>query len=101
VSITISLEGRTALVTGAAHGFGRAIAETLARAGATVWAGDILEDELAETARRCGPRAIGRRLDVTDRAMVQEFVADMLKALGRIDILERRGRRPWAGRKTA
>ena len=87
MSVPISLEGRAALVTGAAHGFGRAIAETLARAGATVWAGDILEDELAETARHCGMRAVGRRLDVTDRAMVQGFVADMMKALGRIDIL--------------
>ena len=46
---TLSLTGQTALVTGAAHGFGRAIAKTLADAGATVWGGDVMEAELAET----------------------------------------------------
>lgn len=84
---TLSLAGRTALVTGAAHGFGRAIAKTLADAGATVWCGDVLEAELAETKKVCGERCHVRRLDVTDRALVQAVVKEAQGATGRLDIL--------------
>ena len=84
---TLSLAGQTALVTGAAHGFGRAIAKTLADAGAAVWGGDVLEAELAETKRVCGERCEVRRLDVTDRALVQSVVKEAQAASGRIDIL--------------
>ena len=86
---TLSLAGQTALVTGAAHGFGRAIAKTLADAGATVWGGDVLEAELTETKRVCGERCEVRRLDVTDRALVQSVVKEAQAASGRIDILIR------------
>ena len=41
--------GRTAIVTGAAHGFGRAISVAFAERGANVWACDVIEDELQET----------------------------------------------------
>ena len=41
---------KTAIVTGAAHGFGRAISVALAERGASVWACDVLDDELRETA---------------------------------------------------
>jgi 3-oxoacyl-[acyl-carrier protein] reductase len=84
---TLSLEGQTALVTGAAHGFGRAIAKTLTDAGATVWGGDVLEAELAETKAICGERCQVRRLDVTDRAMVQAVIKEAQGASGRLDIL--------------
>ena len=84
---TLSLEGRTAIVTGAAHGFGRAIAKVLTDAGATVWGGDILEAGLKETQSLCGARCQVRKLDVTDRAMVQSFVKDAQGARGRVDIL--------------
>jgi 3-oxoacyl-[acyl-carrier protein] reductase len=84
---TLSLAGQTALVTGAAHGFGRAIAKTLADAGATVWGGDIMETELSETKAVCGERCQVRRLDVTDRALVQAVVKEAQTATGRIDIL--------------
>ena len=47
----LDLHGQIAIVTGAAHGFGRAICLTLGRQGAAVWAVDRLEEELAETAR--------------------------------------------------
>ncbi len=43
-------QGRRAIVTGAAHGFGRAICVALATRGAEVWGCDIIETELAETA---------------------------------------------------
>ena len=42
-----SFTGRTVIVTGAAHGFGRAISIAFASRGGTVWACDVIEDELA------------------------------------------------------
>ena len=45
----IEFAGKTAIVTGAAHGFGRAIAIGFAQRGASVWACDVIESELAET----------------------------------------------------
>ena len=84
---TLSLAGQTALVTGAAHGFGRAICKTLADAGATVWGGDVLEAELSETKAVCGERCQVRRLDVTDRALVLAVVKEAQAATGHLDIL--------------
>jgi 3-oxoacyl-[acyl-carrier protein] reductase len=80
-----SFAGRTALVTGAAHGFGRAIAVDLAARGASVWAADVLAEELAETARlaRCRSHVV----DVTDPAAVNAWVAEAERSDGRIDIL--------------
>ena len=73
--------GKTAIVTGAAHGFGRAISIALVQHGATVWACDVIEDELRETERLCGCRA--RVVDVTDKVAVERFVAEV----SRVDIL--------------
>lgn len=73
--------GKTAIVTGAAHGFGRAISIALAQHGATVWACDVIEDELRETERLCG--CTTRVVDVTDKSAVDQFVAE----LAHVDIL--------------
>lgn len=83
----IAFEGRTAIVTGAAHGFGREIARQLANLGAAVWAVDILEHEVSETARLAGERCYAQRLDVTDHDAVQALAANVLASTGRIDIL--------------
>jgi 3-oxoacyl-[acyl-carrier protein] reductase len=84
------LGNRTAIVTGAAHGFGRAIALTLGRSGASVWAADLLAGELAETAelaRQEGLRCTPAVCDVTDSDAVSRLVAQVLAADGRADIL--------------
>ncbi len=51
--MNIDFSGRTAIVTGAAHGFGRAIAVAFAERGAHVWACDLLDAELRETEALC------------------------------------------------
>lgn len=81
---------QTAIVTGAAHGFGRAIALAFALRGARVWACDVVADEVAETARLCiegGGRCTSRVVDVSDKAAVDAFVAESSVRTGRTDIL--------------
>ena len=85
--MNVDLSGRTALVTGAGHGFGRAIAVALAGVGARVVACDILADELPDTVAEAGPTCESRRLDVTDEAAVAALVGEF-EAAGRcVDIL--------------
>ena len=88
--MNLSFGGRTVIVTGAAHGLGRAISLAFTERGAHVWACDVLADEVRETERLCG-RAGGactaRTVDVTDRRAVDAFVAEAASAAGRVDIL--------------
>ncbi|HKW47548.1 MAG TPA: SDR family oxidoreductase [Gemmatimonadaceae bacterium] len=80
----------TVVVTGAAHGFGRAISLAFAERGANVWACDVLDDELAETGRLClekGGQCTVRTVDVSDKRAVDGFVADASAPSGRVDIL--------------
>jgi len=86
----IHFTDKTVLVTGAAHGFGRAIALAFATRGAQVWASDLLADEVAETARlalAAGGACTSHQVDVTDPAAVQQWVAEVSQASGHIDIL--------------
>ncbi len=83
-------EGRTAIVTGAAHGFGRAISLALSREGAAVWACDVIEAELRETERLCraqGGACVGRVVDLRDRVALTAFASEAAEASGRVDIL--------------
>lgn len=84
------LNGKTALVTGAAIGIGRAISTRLAQEGADLMLLDINETELAETARMV--LATGRRCrvvkgDVRDYAQVKDAVDSCVKGYGSIDII--------------
>jgi 3-oxoacyl-[acyl-carrier protein] reductase len=79
--------GKTAIVTGAAHGFGRAIARAFATRGANVWACDVIESELRETRALCGDCCEARVVDVRDSHTVHDFVADVVSTTGRVDIL--------------
>jgi 3-oxoacyl-[acyl-carrier protein] reductase len=86
----IEFGGTTAIVTGAAHGFGRAISLALATRGATVWACDVIPDEMVETQRLCaaaGGSCTPGFVDVTDQTAVDAFVARASAATGHIDIL--------------
>ena len=62
--MNLTFAGKTVIVTGAAHGFGRAISRAFAERGAHVWACDVLEDELRETEQLC--RAVRRRVPRAD-----------------------------------
>jgi 3-oxoacyl-[acyl-carrier protein] reductase len=82
--------GKTVIVTGAAHGFGRAIGVAFAKRGADVWACDVIEDELRETEQLC--RAAGgicatRIVDVRHKHAVDGFVAEAAAAEGHVDVL--------------
>lgn len=84
------LEGRTALVTGAARGLGRAISLALAHAGADVALG--LRDpatggDLADEITAMGRRVLPLAMDVRDLAQVRSAVHDAAAKLGRLDIL--------------
>jgi 3-oxoacyl-[acyl-carrier protein] reductase len=85
------LEGRTALVTGAARGFGAAIAVALAREGADVavnYRTSAREaEDVAAAIRTLGRRAIVVPGDVSREAEVRSVVGATLEALGRIDVL--------------
>lgn len=86
----IRFDGRTAIVTGAAHGFGRAIALSFAALGAHVVACDVLSGELEETARLGSAKGHSievRVVDVSDRQAVQRMAGETLDARGRIDVL--------------
>ena len=86
----IEFTGKTVIVTGAAHGFGRAISLAFAKRGASVWACDILGDELAETQNLCqgtsGDCRI-RTVDVRDKKAVFEFVEEASAESGMVHIL--------------
>jgi NAD(P)-dependent dehydrogenase (short-subunit alcohol dehydrogenase family) len=84
------LEGRTAIVTGAGSGIGRAAAAIMAREGATVAAVDRNADGASETVeqiRAAGGKTRALIFDVTDDKALEENFLNFIKAEGRIDIL--------------
>src|SRR4051812_41740219 len=81
----LRLDGRIALVTGAASGIGAATARRLAREGALVVVADIDEGGANDVADDVGGHAI--RLDVTDPAAVHTGVDSVIDLLGAIDVL--------------
>lgn len=76
----IDFQDQRVIVTGAAHGFGRAIALAFAERGAVVWGCDILSDALQETRRLChaaGGRCEVRTVDIRQREAVFAFVDEV------------------------
>ena len=84
------LDGRSAAVTGAARGIGRAIANGLVEAGARLAIADIdfpAAEETAASIRRNGGEAIAVALDVADEASVERGFKKIAEAHGGIDVL--------------
>ncbi|MGB2201134.1 MAG: L-iditol 2-dehydrogenase [Pseudooceanicola atlanticus] len=81
------LEGKTALITGAARGIGLAFAEAYLREGARVAIGDIDIDRARTAAAGLGEAAIAVEMDVTRQDSIDAAVAQTVDAFGGIDIL--------------
>lgn len=86
----MSLEGKTAIVTGAAQGIGRAIAECLAQAGADIAVADLDPGRSVETVasvEKLGRRALNIKVNVADTNDTKAMVEQVLKTWGKVDIL--------------
>ena len=84
------LEGKAALVTGAAAGIGRATALRLASEGASLYLVDVAMDGLEETValvEKEGAAVVGARCDVSDDEDVKQNVAACVERFGRLDTL--------------
>ena len=84
----MQLEGKVALVTGAARGLGRAYVEAMAAEGASVVGGDVREcGETVAAVEAAGGQALGITLDVADMASCRAMVDQAKERFGRVDIL--------------
>lgn len=80
------LEGKVAVVTGAAQGLGAALAERLAREGCRLVVADLNREKVERVADRL-PEAIATNVDITDEEMVEKMVDLAVKSYGRLDLL--------------
>jgi NAD(P)-dependent dehydrogenase (short-subunit alcohol dehydrogenase family) len=80
------LNGKVALVTGAARGIGFETARQMHLRGASVAVLDLDADEAREAAERIGERAIGLSGDVTDQSAMMNAVAEIVEKLGGLDV---------------
>jgi NAD(P)-dependent dehydrogenase (short-subunit alcohol dehydrogenase family) len=81
------LKGKTAVVTGAASGIGKAIATAYVDAGASVLLCDLNGKALDDAARELGDRAIGRVTDVSHESQVEAAIRAARDAFGSLDIV--------------
>lgn len=81
------LNGKSALITGAARGIGKGFAEAYLSEGATVAIADIDFDAAAQTAAELGEMAYAVQLDVSDQDGIDAAIASVLSHAGKLDIL--------------
>ena len=86
----MEFNGKVVLVTGAAQGIGRTVAETFGRAGATVVVNDINKVQLAQAVSEMesgGMSCLGLAADTSKRIEVDEMVGQVMDSYGRLDVL--------------
>ncbi|MGD8217941.1 L-iditol 2-dehydrogenase [Pseudomonas thivervalensis] len=81
------LEGKSALVTGAARGIGRTFAQAYLNEGATVAIADIDLERAQATAAELGNSAYAVKMDVTDQASIDQAIEAVVARAGKLDIL--------------
>ncbi|GAA4283498.1 3-oxoacyl-ACP reductase FabG [Brevibacterium daeguense] len=83
------LEGRTAVITGAAQGLGYAIAEAFVAEGANVVLGDLNEEAVAAAAEKLGvgDRAVGQACNVVDLGQVEALAQTAVDRFGSLDVM--------------
>ncbi|MEP0521108.1 MAG: L-iditol 2-dehydrogenase [Hyphomicrobiales bacterium] len=81
------LEGKSALITGAARGIGRGFAKAYVAEGATVAIADIDIEAAAETAAQIGDAAYPLQLDVSDQNSIDAAITNVVAEVGKLDIL--------------
>jgi NAD(P)-dependent dehydrogenase (short-subunit alcohol dehydrogenase family) len=81
------LNGKVALITGAARGIGYETARQMHIRGASVAVVDLDPEQAREAAERIGPRAIGISADVADRAAAMQAVAETVERFGGLDVV--------------
>jgi aldehyde dehydrogenase (NAD+) len=85
------LDGKTAIVTGGASGFGAGIARKFVAEGARVMIADVNGDGAAAMAKELGPLAIAQQVDGSSDASVNELAGTAIARFGRLDILVNAG----------
>src|SRR5262245_39552617 len=86
-TMSLRLDGKSALITGAARGIGAALARAYVGEGARVAIGDIDQARAASTAAEIGKGAYALRLDVTEEASIDAAIAEVTATAGGLDIL--------------
>jgi D-sorbitol dehydrogenase (acceptor) len=83
----MKITDKVAIITGAARGIGKAIAERYVKEGAKVVIADLNEDGAKTLAAALGPNALGLRLDIADQASIDAAIAATVAHFGRLDIV--------------
>lgn len=84
-NLTFNFEGRTVLVTGAAHGIGYSLGRFFQASGAATFLLDVDAEALAQAAKGTGACAV--EVDVTDTRSVESAVASAVEETGRVDVI--------------